>query len=145
MRMNYTRVQRASGKAAILDARLSLGSQPQLIGARSFHDEHRDGVRFPLRPTRDNTNKWAIRPHDVPRHDAFGQDWRFFKLADLVERHLLSMPQISGDIGDALFLVSFYKNRAIVGFRQLPRNLVLTLAPVGYLVPFIDRGSHGVA
>src|SRR5439155_17423764 len=96
-------------------ARLALRSPPQLIGARSFHDEHRDGVRFPLRPTRDNTNQWAIRPHDVPRHDAVRQDWRFFMLTDLVERQLLSRPQISRDIGDALFLVSFYKNRPVVG------------------------------
>src|SRR5512140_1443472 len=54
--------------------RLSLRSEPLLIGARSFHDEDRDGVRFRLRPTRANTNKWAIRPHDVPRHDAVGQE-----------------------------------------------------------------------
>src|SRR5260370_18136195 len=127
MHMNHTRVRRASGKSAILHASF-LAEPPELIGARSFHDEHRDGVRFPLRSTRDNTNKWAIRPHDVPRHDAVGQDWRFFKLADLVERHLLSRPQISGDIGDPLFLVSFYTNQAVLGFRPLARNLVLALA-----------------
>jgi hypothetical protein len=45
--MNHTRVRRASGKSAIMDG-LYFRSQPQLIGARSFHDEHRDGVRFPL-------------------------------------------------------------------------------------------------
>jgi hypothetical protein len=82
-------------------------------------------------PRADNTNKWAIRSHDVPRHDAVGQDWVLFQVANLVERHLLSRPQISDDISDALFLVSFYKNRSVVGFCQLPRNLVLILGPPG--------------
>jgi hypothetical protein len=66
-------MQRANRKSAILHASF-LWSEPLLIGARSFHDEDCDGVRFPLRTTRDYTNKWAIRPHDVPRHDAVGQE-----------------------------------------------------------------------
>ena len=66
-------MQRANRKSAILHASF-LRIEPLLIGAQSFHDEDRDGVRFPLRPTRANRNKWAIRPHDVLRHDAVGQE-----------------------------------------------------------------------
>jgi hypothetical protein len=87
----------------------------------------------------------VIQLHDVSCHDAIGQDWCFFKLANLVERHLLSMPQINGDIGDALFLVSFYKNRTVVGFRQLPRNFVLILGQPGRFVYSIKRTSRRLA
>src|SRR5439155_1717891 len=113
-----------------------------LIGARSFHDEHCDRVRFPFRPTRDNTNEWTTRPHDVPRHDAVRQDWRFFKLADLVERHLLSRPQISGDIDDAPFLVSFSRNRAVVAFHQLPRNLGRAVASSDRMITEYSCSLH---
>ena len=67
-----------------------------------------------------------------------------FKLAKLVERHLVSRRQISGDIGNALVLVSFYKNRAVVGFRQLTRNLDLILGLPGSFVRSIREGEPRV-
>src|SRR5712671_1505127 len=127
MHMNHTRVKRASGKSAILHARLSLRSQPQLIGARSFHDEHGDGVRFPLRPTRDNTNKWAIRPNDIPRHHFICLDRRLFDLADLVKWNFLAWPEEARDVDDPIFVISFHVDRTEIGFRELPKHLVLAL------------------